>query len=373
MADLRKAMTDYLSQKIKVISFFAMIMVVLAHAYNNTERYLTPFSMIEDGFTINRYVQLLIANGLARWGIPMYFLISGYLNYPTKPRPYKELVRKRLRTLMLPYVLWSLFGLLLYWGVQHQDYLWQATVKANLEPFSSIKIADHSIWQLLFRWLIWPLSFQLWFLRCLFVYAILTPFLVRRLAWNATLLLSVFGLMWFFNINMYWVEGDGLLFFSLGLWLQMRQTDVQTPPKWFRLDWFAAGWLAILLLKTALAFGSYHSINPVMELFLFRLAQIPGVLVIWFGYDRLMRGRLPGRVILQLTTVTFIIYGMHVPLLHIVENVSLMYYGESQWVLWWVYVACSFGVIAICILIGMALRFLAPTLFGWLTGGRGLS
>jgi surface polysaccharide O-acyltransferase-like enzyme len=371
---LRSAMmTPYLSQKIKILSLFAMLMVVMVHAYNNTEHYLVPFSMITDGWAANRYVQLLIANGLTRWGIPLFFLISGYLNYPSEPRPYKVLVRKRLRSLLVPYLLWSLVGLGLYWIVQHNELLWQATVKAQLDPYSDTKIADYNIGQFLVRWLFLPIPFQLWFLRCLLVYALLTPLLLRRLEQHVKPMFIVFGLLWFSNFGLYIIEGDGLLFFSLGLWLRMKQIDVQIPPKWFQLGWITAGWLGVLLLKTALAFGSYDGIGPTVQLFLFRIAQATGVLVIWFGYDWLMRGRLPAQVWLRLSAFSFIIYGLHVPMLHIIENALLIKLGESQEVLCWVYWGTSFGIIGICIVVGMLLKYLIPALFGLLTGGRGLN
>lgn len=365
-------MTIYISQKIKIVSLLAMCMVVFIHAYNHSVRYLEPSTMVTDGISANRYVQLLISNGMARWAIPMFFLISGYLNYPVQPRPYAVLVRKRLLSLLVPYLLWSMLGLLLYRAVQHNEFLWQVTLKADLGPFSDTRIADYTAGQLLLRWLLLPLPFQLWFIRCLLVYCLLSPLLLKALARNAPVILGIFGILWLTGFWLHFIEGEGLLFFSLGLWLHQRQINLENPPAWFRLEWFAAGWLMLLLLKTALAFGPYDVVRPALELIMYRVSQIPGVLVVWFGYDRLRRGRLPSATWLRLSAFSFIIYGMHAPLLHIVSNGLLLHFGESEPVLWWVYIGSSLAVIGACTLAGIALKALVPSVFGILTGGRGL-
>lgn len=365
-------MSDYLSKKIKILSLWAMFMVVVVHAYCLTQRYLQPGSMVQDDLTVNAFLQLFLSNGLARFGVPLFFLVSGYLNYPRPDAAYGATIRKRFRTLILPYLLWSAVGLLLYWLVQHDDLLWRATQKAALGSFSEIKVQDFTWSQLLYRWVIEPIPFQLWFLRCLFFYALLTPLFVRVLAWKPAILLGFFSLMWLTNIGLYFVEGEGLLFFSLGLWLRHYNIDVERTPPWLRW-WPAAGiWLCLLLLKTGLAFGPYEGFLPALQVLLYRLCEPLGVLVIWFGYDQLFKNQRPGSGWLGLTRFTFILYGMHVPLLHLMNEGLFLTYGETDITRGWVFPLVIVAVTVICVLTGMLLRRFALPLFGVLTGGRGV-
>ncbi len=365
-------MSDYLSKKIKLLSLLAMCMVVVVHAYNLPERYLQPGSMVQDDLTINAFVQLFLANGWARFAIPLFFLISGYLNYPQPGVAHGMTVRKRFRTLLVPYLLWSALGLFIYWLAQHDDLLWRATQKAALGAFSDQKVQDFSWWQLLYRWLIDPIPFQLWFLRCLFFYSLLTPLLLRGLHRAAPIMFSFFGLLWLVNAGLYLVEGEGLLFFTLGLWLRHRDVDVQQRPRWFRWGPAALVWTSLLLLKTALAFGPYAGMLPVVQVLLYRICELLGVLVIWFGYDQLLGNRLPGAAWLRLSRHTFIMYGLHVPLLHLLSEGLFLTYGETDITRAWVFPVVIVTITGICVLVGMLLRRVAPPLFSLLTGGRGV-
>ena len=86
-------------------------MVVFDHSYNLTDRYLQPFTTPQDSLTTTTFTEYFIANGLTRFLIPMLFCISGYLLAMRDDRPYKEMASKRFRTLGLPFIFWSAFGI----------------------------------------------------------------------------------------------------------------------------------------------------------------------------------------------------------------------------------------------------------------------
>ncbi|MBL7826468.1 MAG: acyltransferase [Saprospiraceae bacterium] len=366
-------MTNYLSQKIRVVSLLCMVMVVMVHAYNLPERYLHAMSMVQAPMTLNNFLQLFLGNGFSRFAIPLFFMISGYLNFPKPDVPYRDVAWKRFRTVFVPYLLWSGFGLLLYAGVQENDFFWRATEKAALGAYSDIPVKAYSWGQWLYRWILEPIPFQLWFLRCLFTYTLLTPLLLRGLRRAPGILLSFFGMLWFIDFNLLIVEGMGLLFYSMGLLLRDRNIDLQQPPRWFNWPLAASLWMALLLLKTWLAFGDYTGPSTTAQLFLFRGCQALGVPVIWFGVDRLLRGRTPAPVWIALSSYTFILYGMHAPLLHVISEGMFLTYGESDTTRWWVYLVTVTAVTGVCLGFGWLLKRFTPGVFSWLTGGRGVS
>lgn len=106
-------MNTYLSEKLKVISFIAMILVVLLHSYNLIVRLKTGTVVLDRGY--NFFIQEFISQGITRIAVPLFFAISGYLfflNLSGTWSEFKEKYRKRIKTLLLPYLFWSLWSLL---------------------------------------------------------------------------------------------------------------------------------------------------------------------------------------------------------------------------------------------------------------------
>lgn len=368
-------MTEYTSRKIRAISLLAIIMIVVIHGYNLSERRLESYVMVTTGLTWNAYIQLLFSNGIARFASPLFFLISGYLNYPTQSVGYRSYMLRRLRTLFVPYVFWSAVGLLIFWSAEHYAFLWDVMRNNQIGLYPTVKVGDYTAQQLFEKLIVNPIPFQLWFLRSLLCFCLVAPLIVycmhlsKVLLWCAVLIL---GTLWYFAVNFYYVEGDGLLFFTLGLWLRHGKVDVETAPRWFNLRLFAAGGLSILLFKTWLAFGPNDAYGPMIETLLYRLSQLIGVLVVWFGYDAVMRGRLPGPRWIAFSNLTFIIYALHVPLLNLVTNSALMILGPSELAHFSVYIVSISAVIGLCMASGTLLWRVSPLMFAIATGGRGM-
>ena len=72
-------MNSYLSKKISFLSMISMIAVVFIHAYNYTDSFLQPNTIITEGLHLGACVQFAISNALARFAVPLFFMISGFL------------------------------------------------------------------------------------------------------------------------------------------------------------------------------------------------------------------------------------------------------------------------------------------------------
>jgi len=103
---------SFISRKFKFWSFASMVMLVFIHGYNLNLRYLQSATTVSEPLTATTFIQYFLSNGLFRFFIPMLFIISGYLYALQDNKPYKESIIKRLRTLFLPYLIWS--ALLIY-------------------------------------------------------------------------------------------------------------------------------------------------------------------------------------------------------------------------------------------------------------------
>jgi fucose 4-O-acetylase-like acetyltransferase len=72
-------MSPFLSKKFRLYTFLSMVLLVFVHAYTLNNRYLQPFTTVDEPITFNTFTPYFLANGIFRFRIPMLFLISGYL------------------------------------------------------------------------------------------------------------------------------------------------------------------------------------------------------------------------------------------------------------------------------------------------------
>lgn len=348
-----------------------MVLLVYVHAYNLHPRYLQPWTPIDEPLSPATWLQYFLANGLLRFRIPILFAISGYLfaHFDTGT-PHRQRLQRRVRTLLVPYLLWSAWGLGLAWALEQFPATRQLVLAAELSVFGPENplVSGYSASELLLCWLLLPVPFQLWFLRSLLVYNLAYPWLRRALARAPKAYFGVAGLLWVLDMGLPLLEGTGLLFFALGVWLRQREFDVLRPPRWCRPGPLAALWLTLLVVKTGLAF---HFAQPpfLPMLLLHKAAEALGVLVAWFGADALVRGAMRQAWFRWLTSFSFMVYVLHVPLVNYATEAALRQWPGQHLA---VYLLLPVAVIAGAVLCGALLRRTLPAVYSLLTGGRGL-
>ena len=373
------ALDPFLSQKLRFWSLAAMLCLVYVHAFNLHPRYLEPWTQVVEAPTPGTALQYFLANGLLRFRIPILFAISGYLLARRDgTEPHGQRVRRRLRTLGLPYLLWSLLWLAALWALEQFAVTRTAIIDAEISPFWPRQLlSQYTPGEVLLRGLLIPAPFQLWFLRSLLVYNLAYPWLRKAvLRWPAVYF-SIAGLMWLLLLALPpLLEGEGLLFFGLGVWLAYHQHDVQAPPRWCRPGWLAVLWLGSAALKTWLAFrgapGSGLGLQLAM-LALHKLGEASGMLTAWFGLDALVRRAMARRWFRWLTGFSFMIYVLHVPFVNYATELALRYGRGLPHLHLLTYGLVPLLVVVVSVVVGAALRRAAPRAYGVLTGGRGLA
>ena len=98
--------SNYLSGKLKIISFFSMVLIVYRHAYNLGDDF---FIARESEFSF--FVQVFFSSGITSVAVPLFFTISGYFLFLGKSQSfenYQLLLKKRFSSLMIPYLVWTL-------------------------------------------------------------------------------------------------------------------------------------------------------------------------------------------------------------------------------------------------------------------------
>ena len=369
----------FLSQKLRFWALVAMVLLIYVHAYNLHPRYLEPWTVVEEPFTAGNALQYFLANGLLRFRIPILFAISGYLlaRRDDGQLAHGARVRRRLRTLGLPYLLWSGLWLLALGALEQFAVTRQAVIDAEISPFWPRQLLSQlSGPELLARWLVVPAPFQLWFLRSLLLYNLAYPWLKKAVLARPKIYFSVAGLLWFFMVPLPLIEGEGLLFFGLGVWLALRNKNVLAPPSGLRLPWLAVLWLGAAALKTWLAFQAEPASGLPMALLmltLHKLGEASGMLTAWFGLDWLVRAAMRRGWFRWLTGFSFLIYVLHVPFVNYATELALRYGRGLPHRHLLTYLLLPLLVVLVAVGIGALLRRAAPGLYAVLTGGRGLA
>jgi fucose 4-O-acetylase-like acetyltransferase len=371
-------LSTFTSNKFRFWSFISMVLLVFVHGYNLDVRYMQPWTIPGQTLTFSSFTEYFLANGIFRFRIPMLFIISGFLYSMHDQNPNKVRIRKRLRTLLVPYLFWSAFGialtLLLEMSITGRTMVAGSHV-VQIDQTRQL-LHDYRWYELTFRWLFSPIPYQLWFIRVLLIYNLAYP-VIRWCVMHRVAKWIFFGvafLLWLGTMGFTIFEGEGLLFFSLGIWIQKNDFNIEAPAKWLRPAMWGAIFVGLATIKTVIAFiGNQYlgnAIYPILTI-LHKSVVLSGLFACWFGFDMLVGWFMDRKWFVWLSAFSFMIYAMHAPMvaflidpaLHILRN----FHGAHMIA----FVVLPVTMIIVIILFSAFLRKILPSVYGLLTGGRG--
>lgn len=366
-------MNRFLSQKFRFYSFVCIALLTLVHGYNLKNGYLQAFSMVDEPLTFTTFIEFFLANGLLRFRIPLLFIISGYIFSIQDSKPYPVIIKKRFTTLMIPFFIWSAVGLLITYLLQQFPVTAQAVKASLMDQLGDNRPYKEIGWGgILYRWLVVPVSFQLWFIRSLFIYNLLYPLFKWGITKFPFLWFGLMFLIWITQFNYHFFEGNGLLFFSVGIWLQKTNYPIDKKPEWFSsyLAWVC--FIGFGVIKSFMAFELEDTLlSRQVLLVLYAATVISGLLAVWFSLDDVVKWCMQRKWFVWLTAFSFIIYGMHVPLIEYITMLMYRYMNHFPNYRLMAYVLSPVIVISICVTFGALLRRLLPKVYKLATGGRG--
>ncbi len=353
-------MNNYLTRKIKVLSFLSILAVVWIHAFNSQPRYLQPGSWMEEGWNISSFIQFFISNGAARFAVPLFFLISGYLLFRTYDGTLQVYLRKlmdRVRTLLVPYLIWNTLGILVILG-----FLLVPWTQLTVAPWMAEMTWD----QYLIGYLISPAAYQLWYLRDLFLFILMAPlwFFLLNNKWLGRGLLAISLVLAATNLSLSIFNTTGLFFFLWGCRVGLTPGRVDRRISRHAWEILTALWIFLLILRVA-----FSAQEAVVSGLLYFPIEILGVGVFWYGYDHLTRKSQDVRPF-KLGETTMIIFLGHVPLLPLWTDFFLSMTKNQVGDQLLLYFLLPAGIILSLIALDRTMNRFFPGLRSLLTGGR---
>lgn len=212
--------SDEVSHKISNLGILCALLVVLIHTW-------APIADVGSG--VWWFWNLLSIRGIA---VPMFFTISGFLlaGHFEEERWWERALRKRVKTLLLPCVIWSILWLLYCKGL-----IVAGNIVKHRHLFANVDLSVIDFLQLMCIYpLEHPLLATLWYVRALLIFMLAAPLLklaLIRFRW-----ISFFAafVLWCFNLG--WGANHGN-------W------------KYFVYDFLGAGWVLFFLLGMAIRMG----------------------------------------------------------------------------------------------------------------------
>lgn len=345
-------MDNYLSNKLKNISFISILLVVYLHSFN--------LKVINDNsINISSIIQQFISNGVTRIAVPLFFLTSGYLffiNFQPTFDCYISKCRKRFNSLVIPFIFWSMLGIIFYFTMQMLPLTRTFFTRELIKNYSFLKLLD--------TLLLNPIPYQLWFVIELIKYTALSPLiyiLAKRLNYY---LIGTMFLLWFFSANLVIFDVEGLLFFTLGAILAIKNVNFNRF-KYRNRYMCNVGifvWMSLLVISTFLFF-----FNIPIHVYIRKINIVIGILISWLLYDSYMLNRIG---ILKGSSYTFFIYASHEPILTIVKKVLFKVLTISVGTSLVIFVISPIITIYLCIYIAKILKRKTPRFYKMITGGR---
>jgi surface polysaccharide O-acyltransferase-like enzyme len=357
------SVSAYVSSKIQALSFILILIVVAVHSSNTTYSVGTTTTRLTGVFNV--FFQKMISQGISRISVPFLFIISGYLFFITittgSVNEFKNKYKTRFRTLVIPYLFWSLFGLLLFFALQSIPFLKPFFTQSLVRNFS-IKQWLHTIFVL-------PIPAQLWYVRDLIVLVIISPILHYLLKKVPYITLVCFLIFWVLNYRLAPFSPDSLFFFLTGSFLGIRKIPLDSLPKVKYAYLLLLLWLILLGIKTYL---SVFHIPAVWGKFLLnKFCILLGIIAVWYCYDAVYTNTdICHKKYYHLFKYSFWLYAVHQPLIHMMKKALYHFMGVSNLNSFIIYLLAIIITVVISLTTGILIRKYFPKLYFISTGGR---
>lgn len=204
------------SKRITSLRYFLILFVVFGHNLLMPSVFEGSEIVMNESAAVG-WLKLLISESLSRGVVLVFFLFAAFLQYK-KNDPYPVMMKKKVKGLLIPMIIWPVLNL---------GYICAKIVLTKWIPAIQVFPGEKTFFT--WDWKGWvncfigygnyagfPLIFQFWFIRDLFVISIFTPiikYFVKKFPLELLLLLLA---IYFLDIQTVYMSNRTALFYVLG-------------------------------------------------------------------------------------------------------------------------------------------------------------
>lgn len=375
MSNLEITSQELQSKTISFLRFPLIVAVVLLHARFN-EIVFNGVDLMKGGnFPVYAFLSYFLSHIIARMAVPLFYFISGFLFfYKTisfNKLAYGSKLKKRVKTLLIPYIFWNLAVIVFFFLSQ--------TFLTELVSGKNKLICDYTFSDWL--WAFWntnkinssvtavgsgayPICYQFWFIRDLMVVMLFSPlvyFLLKKLRQYAVIGL---GILW---LSGYWFHIVGFsitafFFFSAGAYFSIYGKNFVALMKPFLP---AAAVLFVVTTIVELWFKEQAWCNYIKGL------NILFGIVLTIAISAYFIGKRKWKVNTFLSDSSFFIYAYHaIVLAFIVKFLFKVIQPHSDGIVVLLYLVSPAIVVFIGLFLYYILKKYLPKTTSFITGGR---
>lgn len=312
---MNKEISENLSKKINTINIILAILVIMIHCYN-----IPMVNVNEDTnmilYNTIKFIQNFISQGISRMAVPLFFILSGFLffrNFSNENTVYKNKLKKKIKTLVIPYIIWNFFGYIIFLLPNYVPYL-NNFIQNN---GSNLNLTDFLEAILFFKY-----NKTFWFMFYLIILTIVSPIIYFAICKKKRGIISIIIIFAIWLIFSSAINSDiiiALLFYSLGGYLSINYFEVINKKEHLlsKRDTFLITiiWFTLIII--------YHYI--IHNKIILQISILLGIVAIWELYNFI---KVP-KIILKCSKYSFIIYAAHPFILEVIEKVIMKILGTD--------------------------------------------
>lgn len=373
------------SRILNAIRFPLACMVVIIHCKINEDKWILPQYTTLTGEEFSTTIQILFSNILSAIAVPTFYLISGYFFFYRTAQftknIYLEKLKKRIHTLLIPYILWNVLYIFIIILMKIAAYFVKGKPLSNIIVFFEDNNWLHMFWDCKIwgtnkvNWLGYltpstgPILIPMWFIRDLIVLVLITPiiyFFIRKFKlWT----IIVLGICYITGIwpNIHGFSITAVFFFSIGAYFSLYKRNMVNDLRLFRKHVFILYPLLTILMIY------FNSDFTTIGAYIYPFYIIIGVATI-INMTTLLeeKGKLTTNS--KLSDTTFFIYAFHnLIALNIVSRILEIPFPTTDYN--WInislnYILRPFLTITICLISYYIMKKYVPNILNILTGSR---
>lgn len=346
------------SGKIMMLKLLLSVLVVYVHSYateikltSGNVNFITPVWLENLKFVFSYCV--------AASAVPGFFLLASILLY-RKDFGYVKNIRKKIKTLLIPYVLLNTFWIFAFWFGQMLPKF--GVYFANPENI----VANWGIYGWLKAYGLvdpgkLPMLYPLWFVRNLFVLNIVAIVIKKAIDCAPKIGLLVVAVMLLVPTGLDGYTTGSLIFWILGYYIV----------KYNVRDSCLNGRKAtVLLMYLFCLVCDFFAKGSIVGYGVHKLTCGVGILAFYVLGELLLKGRYAD-ILKYLSTFSITIYFFHEMSLGILRKICGRIFVHTTFVQFMEYIFIPIVIIAWCIVLSLVLRRFCPKAYGIITGNRG--
>lgn len=298
--------------------------------------------------------------------VPLFFFISGFLFFYNSDWGwyiYIGKLKRRIRTLLVPYVIWNLVGFVVL--MLRMNLKWAQSLSPSTNIYIDISTFLNCFFMIAPSESTPPFNFPLWFVRDLMVAVISSPLIYWFIKKFKLLFIIVLGLVWFFQtfnfLHFPEASYQSLFFFPLGAYFSIHQIDFIGIT--LRANWSIPVYLFF-------SFADLFCRNEIYRLYVHNIGILCGMLCFVFIVSTLLVHQ-KFKMSEFLCETSFFVFVSHGIIVTKIEKLlELVFVPQLPLVALLVYFFIPFLTISMCIVLYCILKRVAPVSLRVMVGGR---